>query len=77
MLIDIRGLNHPQHLQEFKRHLEGFCTIHDDVEVLLDNNKDNLKKLEIYIRSLRAEYTIDYDDDFVRIKILAPFSLCG
>lgn len=77
MLIDVRGLNHPQHLQEFKRNLEGLCTVYDDVEVLFDNNKDNLKKMEIYIRSLRAEYAVDYDDDFVRIKILAPFSLCG
>ncbi len=77
MFIDIRGLNHPKHLQEFKRNLEGFCNVYDDVEVLIDNNKDNLKKLEIYICSFRAQYIIDYADNFIRIKILAPFSICG
>lgn len=77
MVIDVRGLNHPQHLQEIKRNLEGLCAVHNDVEVLLDKNKDNLRKLEIYIRSFRAEYTIENDNDFIRVKILSPFSLCG
>lgn len=77
MLIDIRGLNHPEHLKEFRRCLEGFCVIYDDIEVLIDDNKEDIKKLEIFIRSCRAKYTVEKDDGFLRILITAPFSLCG
>ncbi len=77
MLIDIRGLHHPEHLQEFRRCLEGCCFINEDIELLIDDNKEDLKKLEIYLSSCRAEYTIEADRDFLRIRIKAPFSLCG
>jgi len=77
MIIDIRGFDHPEHLQEFKRHLEGLCTIYEDVEVLLDDKEESLKKFEIYIRSFWAKYTIEHENGFVRLRILAPFSLCG
>ncbi|MCX7912974.1 MAG: hypothetical protein N2511_00145 [Thermodesulfovibrionales bacterium] len=77
MLLDLRGLDHPQHLQEFKKHFEGLCTVYEDVEVLLSNNKENIKKFEIFISFLRAQYTIDFVNDFVKLRIIAPFSLCG
>lgn len=77
MLVDLRGLEHPQHLQEFKKHFEGLCTINEDVEVLLSNKKDDIKKFETFINYLRAQYIIEFVDDFVRVKIIAPFSLCG
>ncbi len=77
MLIDLRGLNHPEHLQKLKSHFEGLCSVYEDVEILIDNKGDNLKKLEMYIRSFRGKYKISKDDSLVSIKIFAPFSLCG
>jgi hypothetical protein len=79
MLIDLRGLNHPEHLQKLRSHFEGLCTIYEDVEVLLDNNTEteNLRKLEIYISSFRGKYTISSEGNLAVVKILAPFSLCG
>lgn len=77
MLIDVRGLNHPEHLQKFRLHFEGLCVVYEDVEILLDNDKGNLKKFEIYIRSFNGKYNIYYEDNLIRLKILAPFSLCG
>ncbi len=77
MLIDLRGLNHPEHLQKLKSHFEGLCSVYEDVEILIDNKGDNLKKLEMYIRSFRGKYKISQNDSLVSVKIFAPFSLCG
>lgn len=77
MLIDTRGLKHPEHLKEFKRHLEGFCSVFEKVEVLLDNNKDDLKKLEMFVRSCRGKYTVEEEHGYLRMKIEPPFYLCG
>jgi len=77
MLIDLRGLNHPEHLQKFRTHFDGLCTVNEDVEVLLDNNKENLRKLEMYISSFRGKYAISSEGNLAVVKILAPFSLCG
>lgn len=77
MLIDARGLVHPDHIKAFKQQLEDFCTVHDDVDVLLDDNKGDVKKFEMYVRSCRAEYTIDKEDGHLRLRISGPFSMCG
>lgn len=77
MLIDLRGLNHPAHLQKLRAHFSGLCNVFEDVDVLLDNNKENLRMLEIYIRSFRGKYTVSDVGEFVTVKIRAPFSLCG
>jgi hypothetical protein len=77
MEIDARGLTHPEHIKEFKRHIEGLCAVYEDMDLLIDNNRDDLRKMESYIRSCRAAYTVDQENDYVRIKIKAPFSLCG
>ena len=77
MIIDLRGLHHPDHLKEFRKHLEGFCTVHEEVEVLLDNSREELRRIEMFIRSCRGKYTIADEGDLLRIKIEASFSLCG
>ncbi len=45
MLIDVRGLKHPEHIREFKNHFEGICTVHEDVTVYLDDRMDDLKEI--------------------------------
>ncbi len=77
MIIDVRGLHHPDHLKEFRKHLEGFCTVHEEVEVLLDNNLEDLKKIQMFVRSCRGKYTVEDEGDHLRMKIEAYFSLCG
>ncbi|HMK61748.1 MAG TPA: hypothetical protein VK452_11475 [Dissulfurispiraceae bacterium] len=77
MTIDIRGLHHPEHLKEFRKHLEGFCTVHEEVEVLMDNDRDDLKKFEMFIRSCRGRYTLTDEGSFLRLKIDADLCLCG
>jgi len=77
MLIDIRGLKHPEHIREFRRHFEGLCTVYEDVTVYLDNISDDLKKFEMYIRSCNASYKVHKEEGCVRINISAPFSMCG
>jgi hypothetical protein len=77
MIIDVRGLHHPDHLKEFRKHLEGLCAVHEEVEVLLDNSREDLKKMEMFIRSCRGKYTVVDEGDHLRMKIEASFSLCG
>jgi hypothetical protein len=77
MIIDVRGLHHPDHLKEFRKRLEGLCAVHEEVEVLLDNSREELKKMEMFIRSCRGKYTVVDEGDHLRMKIEASFSLCG
>ena len=77
MIIDVRGLHHPDHLKKFIKHLEGFCTVHEEVDVLLDNNREDVKKIEMFIRSCRGKYTVVDEGQYLRMKIEASFSLCG
>ncbi|BCB96149.1 hypothetical protein JZK55_10710 [Dissulfurispira thermophila] len=77
MLIDARGLRHPEHIKEFKRHLEGLCTVYEDIKVLIDDNESDIKKFEMYIRSCHAKYKIHKEDGYLRVNISAPFSMCG
>ena len=77
MIIDVRGLSHPEHLKEFKRHLEGFCTVHEEIDVLMDNNRDDVRKFEMFIRSCRGRYTILEEGDHLRMKIEESISICG
>ncbi len=77
MFIDARGLTHPEHLKELKRHLDGLCLVKEDVEVLIDNRDRELKMLEHYVRSFNCAYTIERAGEQVRIKIKGPFNICG
>ncbi len=77
MLIDIRGLRHPEHIREFKRHFEGLCTVYEDVTIYLDDVSDDLKKFEMYISLCNAKYKVRKEDGYLRINISAPFSMCG
>lgn len=77
MTIDLRGLRHPEHLKAFRKHFEGFCTIHEQVEVLMDNNRDDLKKFEMFIRSCRGKYIVAEEGGHLRITIETDLCLCG
>ncbi|MBI3592031.1 MAG: hypothetical protein HY099_00840 [Nitrospirae bacterium] len=77
MFIDARGLSHPEHLKEFKRHLAGLCTVKENVEVLIDNRNNELKMFELYVRTFKCSYKIETADNYARIKIKAPFNICG
>jgi hypothetical protein len=77
MLIDIRGLKHPEHIKEFKRHFEGLCAVYEDITIYLDDRPDDLKKFEMYISSCNAKYKVHKENNYLRIHISAPFSMCG
>lgn len=77
MLINVRGLKHPEHIKEFKRHFEGICVVYEDVTVYLDDSADDLKKFEMYIRSCNAKYKVHKEEGYLRVNISAPFSMCG
>lgn len=77
MEIDIRGLKHPEHLKEFRRHFEGLCAVYEDITVYMDDSTDDLKKLEMYIRSCNGKYKVYKENGYLRIHISAPFSMCG
>jgi len=77
MFIDARGLEHPEHLKEFKRHLAGLCLVNEDVEVLIDNRDRELKMFEQYVRAFNCIYTIEREGEEVRIRIKGPFNICG
>ncbi len=76
MHIDLRGLDHPEHIKGFRDALEGLCTVFDDIEVLLDTSAD-LKRFEAYIKSCNAKYTKSSEGEYIRLLIKAPFSMCG
>ncbi len=76
--IDARGLRHPDHINEFRTELAGLCGVFEDVEILFDNLPEERRKLEMYIRSCRAEYTVEKTPEgHLRMFIHQPFSLCG
>lgn len=77
MEIDLRGLRHPDHINQFKKNLEGICTFHEDIVVYLDGTNEDIKKFEIYIRMCNAKYELKKENGYVRINISAPFSMCG
>lgn len=77
MFIDASGRDHPEHLKEFKKHLEGLCLVNEDVEVLIDNHPRELKMFEHYIRAFNCKYTIEKEDGQARVKIKGPFNICG
>jgi len=77
MVIDARGLAHPEHLKEFKKHLAGLCLVNEDVEVLIDNRDMELKMFELYVRTFNCTCTIEQAGEQVRIKIKGPFNICG
>lgn len=77
MFIDARGLKHPEHLKEFKKHIAGLCVVFEDIEVLIDNLERERKMFELYVRSFRCTYTVEPEGCQVRIKIKGPFNICG
>ena len=77
MVIDARGLHHPEHLKEFKSRLEGLCAVYVDMDVLIDDNQEDLRRFEAYLRACRAAYTVEGEKGYLTIKISAPFSMCG
>jgi hypothetical protein len=63
---------------EFKRQFEGFCTVYEDVDMLIDDDIEGLKKIEMYIRSCRpVQYKVQREGGYIRIIITAPFCMCG
>ena len=77
MIIDVRGLHHPDHLKEFRRRLEGFCTVREGIDVLMDNNRDDVRKFEMFVRSCRGRYVIHEEGDHLLMKIEESLSFCG
>jgi len=77
VVIDVRGLHHPEHLKEFKKHLEGFCTVYEAVEVLMDNDRNDLRKFEMFILSCRGKYSVIEEGNYLRVKIEENLHLCG
>ncbi|HAK88041.1 MAG TPA: hypothetical protein DHV16_04335 [Nitrospiraceae bacterium] len=77
MIIDARGLRHPEHLREFRRHFEGLCAVYEDITVYMDDSAEDLKKLEMYIRSCNANYKVHKEEGYLRIQIAEPFRICG
>jgi hypothetical protein len=77
MFIDVRGLKHPEHLKEFRKHFAGLCVVNEDIEVLIDNLEKEKKMFELYVRSFNCSYSVETEDCKVRIKIKGPFNICG
>jgi TusA-related sulfurtransferase len=77
MIIDVRGHRHPEHIKEFKRHLEGLCAVYEDITVITDDIPSDVKKLEMYLKSCNAKYTVTKEKEYLKINISAPFYLCG
>lgn len=77
MFIDARGLSHPEHLRELKKHLSGLCVVDEDVEVLIDNRDRELKMFELYIGSFKCGYSVEKEGEYVRIRLKCPFNICG
>ncbi|HSW62887.1 MAG TPA: hypothetical protein VLH56_06230 [Dissulfurispiraceae bacterium] len=76
--IDARGLRHPDHINAFRDELTGICGVFEDVEILFDNLPEERKKLEMFLRSCRAAYSIEKSPEgHLRIFVQQPFSLCG
>lgn len=76
--IDTRGLRHPEHVRAFRDALAGLCGVFQDVEVLIDDLPEERRKMEMFIRSCRATYTVERTPEgHLRILIAQPFYLCG
>ncbi len=77
MLIDARGMAHPDHIREFRERIGNVCTVNEEVDVLMDDSPELQKRFEMFIRSCRANYTVEREEGFLRVRIKAPFCMCG
>ncbi|MEW6117018.1 MAG: hypothetical protein AB1553_08980 [Nitrospirota bacterium] len=77
MIVDARGLSHPEHLKLLKKRLEGLCAVDEDVAMLIDNKEKELKMTELYVRTFNCPYTVEKENEHLRVTIKAPFTICG
>lgn len=78
ILIDARGLRHPDHINAFRAEFAGLCGVYQDVEILIDDLADERRKLEMFLRSCRARYTVEkIPEGHVKVIVEQPFYMCG
>ncbi len=71
MVIDARGLKHPEPLQKLKEHFSTMCSINDYVDLLVDDEKE-IKLVKIYAAMSGSECEVEELDDYYRIRIKSP-----
>jgi len=76
--IDARGLRHPGHIRAFRDAFAGLCTVFQEVEILIDDLPEERRKLEMFIRSCRGNFTVEKKPEgHLHIRIEPPVPLCG
>lgn len=71
MVIDARGLKHPEPLKKLKEHFSTMCSIDEYVDLLVDNENE-LKNVKIYAVMSGCEYEIEKLDGYYKIRIKSP-----
>lgn len=71
MIIDARGLKHPEPLRKLLGHFSTLCSIQDFVDLLVDDEKE-VKQVKIYAAMSGSECEAEKQDGHYRVRIKSP-----
>lgn len=71
MVIDARGLKHPEPLKKLKEHFSTVCSIQDYVDMLVDDEKE-ARQVKTYAAMSGSEYEVEKMDSHYRVRIKSP-----
>lgn len=73
MLIDARGLRHPEPIKKLKESFSTMCSIDDYVDLLVDDENE-VKQVKIYSAMSGCNPEVKKTSDYYTIRIKSPCS---
>lgn len=73
MLIDARGLRHPEPIKKLKESFSTMCSIDDYVDLLVDDENE-VKQVKIYSAMSGCKTEVKKTSDYYTIRIKSPCS---
>lgn len=71
VIIDARGLKHPEPLRKLLGHFSTLCSIQDFVDLLVDDEKE-VKQVKIYAAMSGSECEAEKQDGHYRVRLKSP-----
>lgn len=76
MIIDARGLKHPEPLKRLKETVTTMCTIENYVDLLVDDDKE-VRNVKMFAAMSGCKYEIEQFDRYWRVRIKGSTCMCG
>lgn len=71
MVIDARGLRHPEPIKKLKESFSTMCSIDDYVDLLVDD-EDEVKQVKIYSAMSGCKYEVKKTGSYFTVRIESP-----